>query len=87
MTTEEMTKVFYDLLIEQGATVSDAEDVVRAAKAAVSEGPGKTSRSEPLPDGLTGKTAEAWCESHGGHSISGFCESWSCNRCGLSGWD
>jgi len=38
-------------------------------------------RSQPIPSRIPQRDRQRWCETHGGHTISGFLDYWCCKRC------
>ena len=44
-------------------------------------------RAQRIPDRVPKRERQKWCESHGGHTISGFLQYYLCTRCGWEEWN
>lgn len=80
---EQALAVLRDITEEEGD--EDVSDALASAVEAITEKKKQHLRELPIPPRV--KNRIKWCEKNGGHYITGFCEYWRCERCGLDGYD
>lgn len=79
---EERIKLLFNVREEDAKSVRVKYISKRREEAA------KKRRDAPIPKEIKDPQEKiGWCAMHGGHTIDGFLDYWSCSRCGLSGFD